>query len=104
MVAALRQHGRAFATVDLPELARVTEGFTGAEIAAIVPDALFTAFADGAREVTTADLVAAARTVVPLSRTASEKIDALRAWASGRARHASTPEVVSGGDSRTLDL
>jgi len=76
-------------------LAKATVGFTGAEIAAIVPDALFTAFADGERDVTTEDLEKAAATVVPLSKTAAEKLDALREWAKTRARAASKPEEES---------
>jgi hypothetical protein len=95
LTAALRSHGR---TADANEVAKIvpaTEGFTGAEIAAIVPDALFAAFADGAREVIAADLLAAAATVVPLAKTAAEKIAALRTWAAGRARPASKPEATA---------
>lgn len=104
--AALKQHGRdeSNAEVDLAEVASFTVGFTGAEIAALVPDALFSAFADGARAVCTEDLRVAAGTVVPLGKTASEKIDSLREWARSRARHASTPESAANGGARTLDL
>lgn len=86
--AALRANGRDGIKVDLGKLAEAANGFTGAEIAATIPEALFTAFADGAREPTTADLLDAARDVVPLSKIASEKIKALREWAQGRARSA----------------
>lgn len=95
LTAALRQHGRT-AEVKPEAMAKVvaaTEGFTGAEIAAIVPDALFAAFADNGREPNTADLLAAAASVVPLAKTASEKIAELRQWAVGRARPASKPEA-----------
>jgi len=92
------------ASIDLGEVAGFTEGFTGAEIAALIPDALFMAFEDGQRAITTEDLRAAARTVVPLAKTARERLDALREWAKGRARYASTPESVASGDTRTLDL
>lgn len=103
--AALQAHGRDPSTVDASEVARATDGFTGSEIAALVPDALFVAFADGERDITTEDLVAAARTVAPLSKTAAEKIDGLRAWAKGRARPASSPaEDTSGGNRRALDI
>jgi len=99
------QKGVSFtAQVDLAEVARFTEGFTGAEISALVPDALFTAFEDGQRQICTEDLHAAARTVVPLSKTARERLDSLRDWARERARKASTPEDEAGGDTRTLDL
>jgi SpoVK/Ycf46/Vps4 family AAA+-type ATPase len=105
LAAALRQHGREPESIALDRIAELTEGFSGAEIAAIVPDALFTAFAAGERAMTTADLIEAAKTVVPLSRTAGDKIQALREWAKGRARPASTPEVKTATDSgRKLDL
>lgn len=104
LASALRAHGRTEAP-DLAALARATAGFTGAELAALVPEAMFAAFADGARPVTTDDLLVAARTVVPLSKTASEKIAALRTWAKERARPASTPEATTGsGGGRALDL
>jgi len=102
--AALRQHNRPADDIDLPAVADACEGFSGAEIAALVPDAMFTAFADGARALQTADLVDAARSVVPLSKTAPEKITALRTWAKGRARPASTPEAVNAGAGRQLDM
>lgn len=102
--AALRQRRRTPDLIDLSEAAAFTEGFTGAEISALIPDALFRAFADGKRDVNTEDLRVAAGTVVPLSKTAREKIDASREWAKGRARLASTPESVAGGDVRALDL
>lgn len=87
--AALAAHGRAdMAGVQVGVIAEATADFTGAEIAALVPDALFAAFADEAREITTKDLLEAARTVVPLAKTAAEKITALRNWAKGRARPA----------------
>jgi SpoVK/Ycf46/Vps4 family AAA+-type ATPase len=94
--AALAAHGRADLRVNFRQVAEACESqgdpFTGAEIAALVPDALFAAFADGEREPSTADLVAAAATVVPLTRTAKAKIEALRQWANGRARMASAVE------------
>jgi hypothetical protein len=92
--AALRDHGRGDVAVNAAKVAKATEGFTGSEIAAIVPDALFCAFNDGAREINTQDLIDAAATVVPLSKTASEKIAKLRDWASGRARPASAAETA----------
>lgn len=94
LAAAMRQYDRGNVTVNADAVAQATEGFTGSEIAAIVPDALFTAFNDGAREITTKDLIDAAASVVPLSVTASDKIDLLRKWAATRARPASAPEAA----------
>ena len=104
--AALKSHGRA-AALDASALAKVAAacvGFTGSEIAALVPDALFAAFADGAREIETRDLIAAAASVVPLSKTAAEKIGALKEWAKTRARFASTPFAEAASSVRALDI
>lgn len=89
---------------DVLELAKVTVGFTGSELAAVVPDAMFMAFEDGAREITLQDLRNAAATVSPLSKTAGEKFQALRDWAKSRTRPASTPEVAEIKTGRALDL
>lgn len=93
--------------VDVREVALKCDGFVGAEIAALVPDALFIAFAEGERELTTEDLLNTAATVTPLSKTAAEKISALREWGKTRARMASKPEVqqqMAIMDTRSLDL
>ena len=69
------------------------------------PDALFRAFADQRREITADDIAGAARTVTPLSRTAAEKIQALRDWAKGRARFANAPDAAGGVSlARDLDI
>ena len=105
MRAALRAHKRTNIDVDYLSVSRATETFTGSEIAALVPDALYSAFADGARDITTADLLAAAKTVTPLAKTAAEKIESLRQWAAGRARPATTPaETIADSQTRDLDL
>ena len=103
--AALATHARADAEIDLGAVAQATDGFTGSEIAALVPDAMFAAFADGAREITTDDLLVAADTVVPLSRTAAEQISSLREWAKGRARPAGrTEQGAPASTARVLDM
>ena len=88
LIAALRNYNRGDAGVNHIKVAAACDRFTGAEIAAIVPDAMFAAFADGGREITTLDLMNAADNVAPLADTAAEKIDRLRKWAKGRARFA----------------
>lgn len=83
------------------------EGFNGAEMANLVDEAMGMAFADKQREPTTADLLAAAADTVPLSKTSAEKIEAMRAWAKGRAKSASDPEAASGNSKkskRSLDI
>jgi ATP-dependent 26S proteasome regulatory subunit len=99
----------ALSLADRITVASATSGFSGAEIAALVPDALFAAFADNERELTAQDLIAVASTLTPLSVTAKEKIEKARAWSKGRARPATTPEVADVGNvdapkRRALDL
>jgi len=102
---ALRENGREVDSIDAAAVAAAAIDFTGAELAALVPDAMFAAFADGARPLRTADLVTAAGATVPIARTASERIATLRQWAAGRARMASAPEITNGADGRrALDL
>jgi len=74
---------------DLEQLAAATPGFSGAEIEAVVVEALYDAF-DEVRELTTESIIAAAHNSVPLSMTMSERIEELRAWAETRARPASS--------------
>jgi hypothetical protein len=93
--AALRVHKRGSIKIDHAKVAAACDKFTGSEIAAIVPDALFLAFADKGREIKTDDLIAAAKRVVPLSKTMNEKITELRKWAGERARPATSPERIT---------
>jgi hypothetical protein len=110
--AALRQRGLdadVMADMDLDAVAAVTDTFTGAEIDALVPDAMFVGFGDGAREITTQDLINAAKDVVPLAETKKEQIDELRKTWSKRARPVSKPdaevaEVTTRAGSRQIDI
>jgi hypothetical protein len=76
----------------MKQLAKIYEGFTGAEIRAAFFDALFAAFEeDGAPS----DLhVATALTdFVPLSKLMAEQIQGLRSWSKGRARLATSQKI-----------
>jgi SpoVK/Ycf46/Vps4 family AAA+-type ATPase len=79
------------AAFDLPSLAAVSEGYTGAEIEQAINEALHDAYADGRREPTTADVLAALKEIVPIAVTMRESIQAMRRWAENRARRASLP-------------
>lgn len=92
--ASLKSNGRDTDNIDLSAVAAVCKDFTGAEIAALVPEAMFSAFDDDAREVTTNDLISVANDVVPLAKTAEAKITALRNWAQSNARRATSEVVV----------
>lgn len=106
LAATLRQYKRTLAPEGLALVAAATADFTGAEIAALVPDALYAAFGDGERALLAEDLEGAAQRTVPLARTSADKIEALRAWAKGRARPATTPDRPGVGTqrARALDL
>lgn len=96
LCAALKMHGRPRAggnEIDVAAVGDACAMFTGSEVAELVPSALFAAFADNGREPTTDDLLQAAGTVVPLAKTAAEKIEKLRKWAKERARPATAPIV-----------
>lgn len=103
--ASLKANGRANVKLDFNAVADATEGFTGAEIAELVPTALYVGFADGAREITTADLIEASTHVVPLSKSKEDMIKKLREWGKENARAASlTEEVAARTKGRKLDL
>jgi len=103
----LQMQPKAVEAIDLNAIADVTGRFTGAEIAAMVPEAMFTAFNDGKRLIRTDDIIAAAKLVKPLADTAKEKIEALeKIVKEGRARNAGAPEaeVKAKGGRGALDL
>ncbi len=83
---------------DLERLAEVTPGFSGAEIEAVVVEALYDAF-DETSELNTESLIAAAAHTVPLAVTMRERIEELRDWANTRARMASSE---AGEDMQTI--
>lgn len=73
---------------DIEQLTKVSEGFSGAEIEQAIIAAMYDAFAQD-REFTQLDIIAAIKATLPLSRTMTEQVTALRDWAGQRARPAS---------------
>nr|AAC60393.1 ORF 376 [Synechocystis]BAA00888.1 unnamed protein product [Synechocystis sp. PCC 6803] len=69
---------------DLGELARTSDGFSGAEIEQAIVAAMYEAFAQE-REFNQLDIIAAIKSTLPLSRTMVEQVTALRDWARQRA-------------------
>lgn len=72
---------------DLDQLANVCDGFSGAEVEQALVAAMYEAFAQD-REFTQLDIIAASRATLPLSKTMTEQVTALRDWARQRARPA----------------
>ncbi len=88
----LRKRKRNPEDFDIDRLAEATPGFSGAEIEAVVVDALYDAF-DEVTELTTESIITAAHHTVPLSMTMRERIDDLRLWAATRARATSSAKT-----------
>jgi len=89
----IRKHGRNPGNFDSVQLARASEGLTGSEIEAVFVASLYDAF-DRNAEPTDLDIARVLTDFVPLSKTMAEQVNALRTWATGRARYATTPAVT----------
>ncbi len=83
----LSKRNRDLDRFDLLQLAKVADGFSGAEIEQALIAAMYDAFAQD-REFTQLDIIAAIKATLPLSRTMTEQVTALRDWARQRARPA----------------
>ncbi len=83
----LTKRRKEIARFDLEQLAKVSDGFSGAEIEQAIIAAMYDAFAQD-REFTQLDIIAAIKATLPLSRTMTEQVTALRDWARQRARPA----------------
>lgn len=84
----LKKRSRDPQQFDLEMLARLSEGFSGAEIEEAIISALFDAFSQQT-ELRTELVKESLTQTVPLSKTMSEELNRLRGWAHGRARPAS---------------
>jgi len=93
------------AEFDLDTLARESEGYVGAEIEQTIIDAMYRAFSENMRRVTTADILLCMKTQVPLSVSQRETVAALRAWlAEGRAQSASRTVAATATNGKTIAL
>ncbi len=68
----------ALAGINIDELARKSEGFTGAELENVVKDAVFFAFNDGNRPLTEQDIIEEINRLNPMSESMSNEIEAMR--------------------------
>jgi ATP-dependent 26S proteasome regulatory subunit len=84
----LNKRRRPDAQFDLVALSQASHDFSGAEIEEAINSALYDAFAAD-EPLSTPHILAALAQTVPLARTMREHLERLRAWADGRARHAS---------------
>jgi hypothetical protein len=75
---------------DLVQLAKATDGYTGAEIEIAFVEAMYPAF-ETDQEPMDLGIAQSLGELVPLSRLMVEQIAELRTWARGRTRPATTP-------------
>jgi len=88
---------------DLQQLAKSSEGLTGAEIEAVFLEAMFAAFErDG--EPSELDVAASMSSFVPLSKLMAEQIAALKQWANNRARPSTSTPATSERKLRKLGV
>ncbi|NER34351.1 MAG: AAA family ATPase [Oscillatoria sp. SIO1A7] len=85
----LSKRRRDISRFDIAQLAKVSDGFSGAEIEQALIAAMYEAFAQD-REFTQLDIIAAIKSTLPLSKTMTEQVTALRDWARQRARPAAS--------------
>ncbi|MFB8789103.1 MAG: AAA family ATPase [Potamolinea sp.] len=85
----LTKRRRDITRFDVEQLAKVSDGFSGAEIEQALIAAMYEAFAQD-REFTQLDIIAAIKSTLPLSKTMTEQVTALRDWARQRARPAAS--------------
>ncbi len=99
----LGKRGRDPQRFDLEQLIEASEDFSGAEIEEAIISALYDSFY-AKQELATEHVLEALRQTVPLARTMSEKINALRHWAVGRARNASTLQLLPEPEHRRMEF
>jgi MoxR-like ATPase len=105
--AALRKRGRDADAlgIDVDAIADSTDQFSGAELDALVPDSMFAAFSDGAREIATADLLAAAAATRPQALNTKSKVIRERPeFAIDAAAPATVSRTASASAGTVLDL
>ena len=90
----LKKRNRMPQHFELDRLASESDGYVGAELEQAIIDAMYLAFNEGEREITTDDISACLKRQAPLSISQKETVQALRNWLlEGRAQSASFAEV-----------
>ncbi len=100
----ITRRGRSLRNFDLPELARISEDFSGAEIEQAVISGLYDAFEAG-HDLTQTDILQAIRHTIPLAQTMETQIKNLRLWARTHARPSSPlGQPLPSGGLRHMEL
>lgn len=64
--------------IDTISLIKQTDGYNGADLEAVVKDAIESAFINGASKITTEDLIESIKDTKSISKTLKDKIDQIR--------------------------
>ena len=88
---------------DLQQLAKISDGLTGAEIEAVFLEAMFAAFERNS-EPTDLDIASSMNSFVPLSKLMAEQIAALKQWSCGRARRSTSSTSAASLKTRKLGV
>lgn len=88
---------------DFEALSKASAGFSGAEIEEAIISAMFDVFYEK-KQLDTEKILAGLQKTVPLSRTMSEDVEALREWARGRARAATDNQAKPEATGRKLEI
>jgi ATP-dependent 26S proteasome regulatory subunit len=99
----IKKRSRSPESFNIRQITDVMNGFSGAEIEHCVVEALFMAFYEN-RDLTTEDVIKAARETIPLSVTYTEELKRLRDWAKNRARPADISPPKAAYESRATRL
>ena len=91
----LNQRNRDCKKFDIHSLVKESQNFTGAEIESSIEAAMYEAFSDNKRDINTKDILLSLKNSVPIAIIMKEEIDALRKWASERARSASISQTYA---------
>jgi ATP-dependent 26S proteasome regulatory subunit len=89
---------------DLDAMAKASDGFSGAEIEEAIISAMFDVFYEK-KQLSTEQVLVSLNKTVPLSKTMSEDVDALRQWAKGRARPGTSSQLAAAdSEQRKLEI
>ena len=91
------------AEIPVNDIVKATDGFSGAEIEAIVGDAMFRAFSDGG-ELNGSYIIQALNSTVPMSRFAKDSIQSLRDWCKDRTVPASISDYDDSESKRKVRM
>lgn len=90
--------------IDVKSLAEVSKGYTGAELEQAIKEAMFTAFDDNGRDITTKDIHKAIKNTNPTTEAFRDQLEEMTKWAKANAAQASIPDDPAEAVGRQIEL